>query len=255
MSEFQEPEGNYKTGWIRVYRSIRNHWLYEPNRKRTKLEAWYDLLLQAKHGQQKETIGYDLITIERGQILTSQDKLSRDWRWDRSSVRSFLHSLHEDQMLTIETTNKFTMITICNYDTYQDNSPTLSPSNQHQINTTSTHTIINKNDKKNINLELSADCETIINYLNVKARKGFRTNSKKTISLISSRKKDGFKLSDFMCVIDFKVSQWINDDKMNEYLKPETLFSEKFEGYLQASPKIKEQQYTSVISMSDYAKP
>lgn len=140
MDILSEPEFNYRTGYIRVYRSVKSHWLYEPKRKRTKFEAWLDLLLQAKHSDQKETIGYDLIVIKRGQILTSQEKLAAEWRWDRSAVRSFLSSLHYDQILTIETTNKYTMITICNYDSYQNSSPTNQHQNHQQTNTTSTHT-------------------------------------------------------------------------------------------------------------------
>ena len=33
-------------------------------------------------------------------------------------------------------------------------------------------------------------------------------------------------------MIDVKASQWLNDSKMSNFLRPETLFGSKFEGYL-----------------------
>jgi hypothetical protein len=54
---------------------------------------------------------------------------------------------------------------------------------------------------------------------------------------VRARVRDGFTLEDFKAVIDAKVSQWGDDEKMAEYLRPETLFGTKFEGYLQNATK------------------
>jgi len=43
---------------------------------------------------------------------------------------------------------------------------------------------------------------------------------------------DGFTLEDFKTVIDKKCADWLNDAKMCKFLRPETLFGPKFEGYL-----------------------
>lgn len=115
---------NQKTGFVALYRSIKNHWVWKASGKKSKFEAWVDLLLLANHDPNKEPVGYDLIELGRGQILTSQDKLSKEWRWDRSAVRGFLHQLHTDRMIDINVTNKFTIITICNYWIYNDVRPT-----------------------------------------------------------------------------------------------------------------------------------
>lgn len=149
-----EVDTKLTTGYIKISRAITAHWLYEPQRKRTKLEAWIDLLLRAKYTSNKEAVGYDLIVIERGQILTSQEELSRAWRWDRTTVRRFLTSLHTDQILTIKTTSKYTILTICNYELYNGERPTKPQEHRHQVNTTSTHSII---DKKESNIILSKD--------------------------------------------------------------------------------------------------
>ena len=72
----------------------------------------------------------------------------------------------------------------------------------------------------------------IINYLNITCNKNYKYNIDKTKKLIDARIKEGFTKDDFKKVIDNKKSQWLNDEKMNQYLRPETLFGTKFESYL-----------------------
>ncbi|MDA1657902.1 conserved phage C-terminal domain-containing protein [Bacillus cereus group sp. TH150LC] len=83
--------------------------------------------------------------------------------------------------------------------------------------------------------ERSKDCipyEDIVSYLNEQAGKSFKHKTAKTRSLIKARFKDGFTIDDFKRVIDIKTAQWLKDSHMNQYLRPETLFGTKFEGYL-----------------------
>lgn len=72
----------------------------------------------------------------------------------------------------------------------------------------------------------------IVDYLNEKTGSKYRSSGSKTKSLIKARVNDGFNLDDFKKVIDTKTSQWLNDQKMKKFLRPETLFGTKFEGYL-----------------------
>ena len=74
--------------------------------------------------------------------------------------------------------------------------------------------------------------KTVIDYLNEKANKHFRyTETSKR--LIIARSKETFSLDDMKKVIDNKCKDWLNDNQMNQYLRPATLFStSKFEGYL-----------------------
>jgi len=72
----------------------------------------------------------------------------------------------------------------------------------------------------------------IVTYLNDAAHKNFRPNTKATQRLIKARWNEGFRLKDFQTVIDKKTAEWLHDTKMNQYLRPETLFGTKFESYL-----------------------
>ena len=76
------------------------------------------------------------------------------------------------------------------------------------------------------------DVEQIITYLNEKADKNYKSNTKTTIDKIKARINEGFTIDDFKKVIDTKVAKWKTDPKMNEFLRPETLFGNKFDGYL-----------------------
>lgn len=78
-----------------------------------------------------------------------------------------------------------------------------------------------------------------IEYLNAKTFRTFKETSKGHQRHINARLKEGFLFEDFKAVIDFKAEQWLKDETMKSYLRPETLFGNKFDGYLQeAKPQV-----------------
>lgn len=87
---------------------------------------------------------------------------------------------------------------------------------------------------RNINNILSDNTTEIINYLNEKAGTGYRAGTEDTRKHIRARLSEGFTVEDFKTVIDKKVKEW-KGTKMEEYLRPMTLFSTKFESYLNAT--------------------
>ena len=93
------------------------------------------------------------------------------------------------------------------------------------------------NDKKG-GASASPPYEAIISYLNEKAGTNYRASAAKSRQHINARWAEGYRLEDFKAVIDKKVAEWLNDPKFGKYLRPETLFGTKFEGYLNApAPK------------------
>lgn len=75
----------------------------------------------------------------------------------------------------------------------------------------------------------------IVDHLNEKAGTNYRATTEKTKALIHARMAEGFTVDDFKIVIDKKCAEWRGTD-MEQYLRPETLFGTKFEGYLNAKP-------------------
>lgn len=83
----------------------------------------------------------------------------------------------------------------------------------------------------------------IVDYLNEKTDRQFKSTTKKTQSLIRARLNEGWEVEHFKTVIDNKVAQWKDDNKMQRYLRPDTLFGTKFEGYLnEDAPKKSKQE-------------
>lgn len=74
--------------------------------------------------------------------------------------------------------------------------------------------------------------QEIIEHLNNRVGTNYKHTTKKTRDLIKARFNEGFTIDDFKIVIDKKCVEWINDEKMNKFLRPETLFGTKFESYL-----------------------
>jgi uncharacterized phage protein (TIGR02220 family) len=85
---------------------------------------------------------------------------------------------------------------------------------------------VNKTDKNNY-------IASIVQHLNERAGTSYRASSKATARHIEARLNEGYTLQDFFDVIDKKVAEW-KGGEMEKYLRPETLFGSKFEGYLNA---------------------
>ncbi|MFJ7727879.1 conserved phage C-terminal domain-containing protein [Neobacillus sp. NPDC097160] len=64
----------------------------------------------------------------------------------------------------------------------------------------------------------------------------YKPTTHKTRDLIQARIREGFTLEDFKKVIDIKTSEWLFHPQMSKYLRPTTLFGNKFESYLNQKP-------------------
>lgn len=81
----------------------------------------------------------------------------------------------------------------------------------------------------------------VINYLNIKTNSNYKYSTKKNQTLIHARCEEGNTIENFKSVIDKKCKEWIGTE-WEKFLRPETLFGNKFEGYL--NQKSKEDQKT-----------
>lgn len=99
------------------------------------------------------------------------------------------------------------------------------------------HTGVLSNEQQNINLLKDKSIKNIdiysevIDYLNHKVGSSYRSTTKTNRNLIKARLNEGFKIEDFKKVIDIKTKEW-QGTQFEQYLRPQTLFSNKFEGYL-----------------------
>lgn len=106
-------------GWISIYRRIQEHWLWKLKEPFDKRSAWIDLLLMVNHKTEKINFDGKIIDVERGQKITSLEKLSDRWMWSRHKVSDFLNRLEQDGMLVQIRDKKKTLISIENYSKFQ----------------------------------------------------------------------------------------------------------------------------------------
>lgn len=88
--------------------------------------------------------------------------------------------------------------------------------------------------------------QEIIDYLNEKAGKRYKVNEK-TKAHINARVNDGYTLADFRAVIEKKVAEW-RGTEMDKFLRPETLFGTKFEGYLNQNETVRKKAKSTGFS-------
>ncbi len=110
---------NYQTGWIKLFRSIKNHWLFPKSRPFTPFEAWIFILIEVNHNGEKCVFGYDILDCPRGDKLYSFDTWAKKFNWNKSKVRRFFNLLQKDNMIVLKSEQKTTRLTVCNYDSYQ----------------------------------------------------------------------------------------------------------------------------------------
>jgi hypothetical protein len=142
-------------GWIKLHRKILDwEWFQDSHT----YHLFTYLILSANH----ESKRWRGITIERGQLVTGRYKLSAQTGLSERKIRTCLERLIECNEISIKTTNRFSIITLCNYDSYQslDNDSDQQTTNKRPTNdqqttnkrpTNDQQTTTNKNDKNDNN--------------------------------------------------------------------------------------------------------
>jgi|GEM_PF-3027718 hypothetical protein len=138
----------YEEGWIKLYRKIIHHPIFKESRT---LHLFIYLLLKANHKQSRFLFNQKEITIERGQLITGIRQISRDTGLTNRQIRTRLVRLEKLGILTRKTTNKFSIITVCNYNYYQDTEGEERQGERQASDKQTTTNKNNKNDKNNKN--------------------------------------------------------------------------------------------------------
>ena len=106
-------------GWIKVYRSVRDHWLWENGNERY-AKWWIDILMMVNHESHKVLVNGKLIEIAAGERLTSINKLATQWGATRRTVDRFLKLLADDDMISFNKSRENgTTLKVIHYADYQ----------------------------------------------------------------------------------------------------------------------------------------
>lgn len=162
-------------GYVSIYRKL----IYDPSlwlsEKFTRGQAWVDLLLLANHSPGTLFIRGNEVVIDRGQVGWSEESLATRWGWSRMKVRRFKRWLKGNDRIDYRTAKSETerdnrinntnshilsVITICNYDAYQQTEQqTIQQTIQQKNNRRYTN---NKNNKNNKNISAANDSSDFV---------------------------------------------------------------------------------------------
>lgn len=124
-------------GWIKLHRKILDwEWFTSPST----LQLFIYLLLRAN----KEDKKWRGILIKRGQLVTSVATISEETKLSTQQVRTSLNRLKSTNEITSKTTNKFTLVTVCKYESYQLYEEVEQQTKQQALQQTNNKQITNK---------------------------------------------------------------------------------------------------------------
>lgn len=104
--------------WIKINREITNHWLWEDAER---LKWWFDLLFMASWDDHKVMHDSHLFVLHKGELIASVSFLVERWDKSKPTIIRFLTLLQQEGMISRRTLYRQTpIITICNYERYQE---------------------------------------------------------------------------------------------------------------------------------------
>lgn len=231
-------------------------------------KVWCWCLLKATHRERWASMtvgkGSTEVHLKPGQFIFGRKTASKELKMKQSTIRNRMKKLKKMRNLDMQPDSHYTIVTIINWDTYQseDKKEDSQPDRQRtaigQPEDTDKNVKNVKKEPKDLNTTVEPETpptppkkkkakakpnngdgipyREIIAHLNEVTGRNYKHTGAKTRQLIIARWNDGFTLEDFKTVIDTKSGKWLRNLKMQDFLRPETLFSNKFEGYLNEAP-------------------
>lgn len=180
-------------GWIKIHKKILDWEWYEDSNA---FRVFFHLLLSASWEDRR----WKGIQVKRGQAVIGRTSLAKRLRLSEQQVRTSLERLKSTGEITIKTTNRFTLITVANYDIYQEGGGEITskitsgatnnqPTNNQQITTSKeSKTVRIKEEKTNTNTGFTL--EQFLEDFNVIRR--FYIPNAREIAIVDSKTKRQF---------------------------------------------------------------
>ena len=104
------------SGWVKLWRkSLDSGMLKNPEL----WTFWCWCLMKATHKPTKQMIGWQMVELDEGEFVFGRKAAAKELETSERKIRTCLKKLKNLQNLTIKATNKFSIITINNWHTYQ----------------------------------------------------------------------------------------------------------------------------------------
>ena len=103
-------------GYISLWRKFQDSLIYNDSQA---VHLWIHLLLKATHKEINLLVGGIKVNLKVGQLLTGRKSLSKETGINESKINRILKLLKNEQLIEQQTTNKYSIITVLNWDLYQ----------------------------------------------------------------------------------------------------------------------------------------
>lgn len=133
-------------GWIKLYRKVWDNPVVTKDCE--SFVVWVYLLTNATHKETDVWFGGNKITLKPGQLITGRKKIALDTGISESKVRRILETFKIDQQISQQTSNKNRLITIVNWDKYQQIDQQIDQQLTNNRPTTDQQPTTNKNNKE-----------------------------------------------------------------------------------------------------------
>lgn len=146
-----------RSGWISIYRKILDNPIICKDSDH--YAVWGYLLLEATHKSQKKYFKGGEIILQRGQLITGRKAISEHFKINESKVQRVLKKFENEHLIEQETSSQNRLITIVNYDYYQNP----NTQNEQQVNNERTTSEQQVNTNNNVNTVNTVDNGTLNN--------------------------------------------------------------------------------------------
>lgn len=147
-------------GWIKLHRKLLASDVFQNEKL---LKVFIYCLLKATHSNYSQKVGRQTVELKPGQFIYGRRKAALELNMKESTVRDYMNILKDDGVITISPTNKYSVVTIVNWELYQgvdektdnknDNESDNKPTTKGQQKDT------NKNDKNEENINVVVDID------------------------------------------------------------------------------------------------
>lgn len=165
-------------GYIKIHRKILENPIVCKDSET--FSIWLYLLLSATHQEIPAIFKGQKITLKKGQLITGILSISKKLKINKDKIQRTLKCFENDKQIEQQTSNKNRLITILNWEQYQNNNKENDKQMINKCETNDKQLITNKN-VKNIYLYL-------LNKYRVENRKNFNEYMQKTRQLREDEK-------------------------------------------------------------------
>lgn len=205
-------------------------------------DEWYLSLSLAERGMWDQLRDWAKLHGDTGGIfLSNLTHAGAVFGCDRKTAGRILGKFRVDSKIELSITKTGVKINICKYEYYQrvKSVGKNSGAGSYRVNSPISRPEQSRPEQSNIVRQSTPDpipYAEIVTDLNLQTKKKYPTNpvSEKTKGFIRARWNEGYQLDDFKYVHKVKTADWLGT-KDEKYLRPETLYGNKFEGYRQQS--------------------